>query len=1101
MNKNLTLSTDERTFEQLNHTFTIFGTYEDKAGKTNYSPVCYTTCNINNLHKYIVQTDIPKEKRDMICFHPHYNNSKKNDDSLLPIMTMVDIDVKELKKVEPKKRKNQDRINKQFIKDMNCKNLHEASDKCLQLLIKDKHCVYCDKSASSTGIKALFAISSLIYEDLNPIFESKTQILEAFEMRKKCVTTKNNSLFEELEKKTLEEAKTALNQAKILMEYNSKALSQYLSKYYNINYYENNSKPNYYDVAGGKLSQCTYSSNGTHLHINPNANILFWDFENEQQAKEYENKVDTTHTSVNSTQASKENNEYLEAFFKFYFQLKKDKDSNAQALTKYLKVQQILSVKLVNYTKALAPINSLKCSDIKYQEMFFNEFITKHYKGDSYDLSSFNNFLDSVSNINMDDKYLLSNILRGCYIMPQKDIDTTILPYSHGYDFFGNKYDTILKYKKYVSEEKQKLFDIFNNNNLVVLSAQAGGGKTTLLRDYIKYRFEHGTKRIGFVLPKNALILQNEEEFTNEFKGTGYKIVKNYEEGNRYDSSQYSNDEKLLILTSTPKINYIVDAELLIHDEIQNYVSFSTKIESNINIDCPSIMISATPEKYLISIKNYFYVRLEKYDYNKKSITIQYINHLNTDLDKLIDANRKQFIFYNDKKKGEAIKELYKQKRIDFKLLNSTTYKKDDVKDEIKSQVLKGTHYIGTSLILDGINFNNDKWSDLIIVVQKLDANEIYQLANRFRHVKKLNIIVLVNRRKDDYQQKIGFFHFNDANKHSIELEDIESNIKMLNSFGRPSDMRRYGNPLQGVINNDDGTMTFNKDYLKLQTYDRVFYGKYLRYQDVFLDSLKWYFNIKRIVKNDEEITNKVSIKLKVNNKIHDTFLEYFKPITELFKEIDILSYTKPSDILEMLEIANKIDNSFDSLFDDSCTEKLKLDSNLFRYLCDNVLEFRQCYEQYKTIFELSIRNGRDKKISHTNALKMAVTTDRAYKAQITKLKTEFLGNKKNISDLHVTDKHEYKLQNRMIKIINKLQFTQQVQNGKNLVTVIDYEKLLEFFIRNREQYDHFQNVTNNHVFTLSLDGLKKYCNKISRAFKHSRLRNGKDRTYHTVIL
>lgn len=1100
----LEISQDEKTFEQLKHVFSVHASYVNKKGQDVYSQNCYTTTDINNLHRYIVQTNIVKEKRDLICFQPHYKNTKINDDCELPIMCMVDIDVKPLDRVEANKKANQDKMNKQFILDMGCIDLFKASDNCYNMLKNDACCVYVDKSNSGTGIKALFAITSEKYTDLkNSGITSKTQILEEFDTQLQKHTGEKTMMLKTIIENNKEEAKRALTEGKTLMGYNFKALTQYLSSKYNINFYSDNSKPNYFDKAGESISQCTYSSNGTHLHINKDAKILKWDFTDKTQHAEYKEKTNKINTGVDGVLALKENDEYLELFFKFYAQLKKDKADNKKgAIEKHAKIQSIMGNYLVCYRSALPVINSLRCSTLKYQEIFFNEFLYQDnnlYKGGgSLNTSCFKDFLVSISNIDMDDKVLLSELMIGCYRLKKKDIDTTILPYSNSYDFFGNKYDTIIKFTKYVSKKKVQLFNIFDNNKLVVLSAEAGGGKSYLLREYMKYRFDKGATRIALVIPKNSLLFQN-KEIIESYKNKGYQIIQNYGVGDKYDSTKYDENEKLLILTSTPKIRHLDDVDLIIHDEIQNYVSYSGKIESNIDVDCQQIMISATPEKFLIYVKDYFYVRLQKYDAKKKTIKLQYISGLNDDLDKLIDKDRKQMFFFNDKKKCADIKEHYSSKGIDFQLLNSDTANDKNVKIDLAKQELQFTHYLGTSFILDGLNFDNEKWHDLTIICDSIDVFEIYQMCYRFRNARHLNIRILVHERKDTFQNKIGFYQFKYYAKYEADLQEVNECLNGLNNSMLTKDNLKISENDNGIIEQENGKLLFNRDYLKLSIYNKVYNDYYKRYQDVMIDSLNWYFNIEYVNKvADEKEGEKLSFRF--DKEVNKVFTEHSYSIIKMCETIDILSFKDKTVICGLMEIYNN-DNDFESSI--SNKKESKFNDKTFNYIIDNAIEFRGCYERYKDILSKSIRNGKTIDISTTNALKMAVSSTRVYNAQVTKLNKNHLGGITNCKDAHVTDKHAHKAQSRMIKIIKDNDFILNIESNGFVYHTVNYDRLLMYLIKNKDEYVLFKKVNLDYYFKLSLKDLKKYCNGINRAFYTKQLKvpiTNVKRPYYTIV-
>jgi hypothetical protein len=200
------------------------------------------------------------------------------------------------------------------------------------------------------------------------------------------------------------------------------------------------------------------------------------------------------------------------------------------------------------------------------------------------------------------------------------------------------------------------------------------------------------------------------------------------------------NGEDGFIFCSTPNMVKIKDIDILMIDEVQNLVKYAAKILANLPIVDKLILISATPELYLIGEKDYYYLRLNRKNKVKKTINKYYSRQHHKLLREFIDPNKNQLIFYNNKEESKKIftKESF---GIDFTFINSDSREDVKIKKAINDEMLPNGHMVCTSFISDGLNFKNLQWDDIIIVGQdSLMVDEIYQLSNRFRNVQDLNI-------------------------------------------------------------------------------------------------------------------------------------------------------------------------------------------------------------------------------------------------------------------------------------------------------------------------------------------------------------------------
>lgn len=308
-----------------------------------------------------------------------------------------------------------------------------------------------------------------------------------------------------------------------------------------------------------------------------------------------------------------------------------------------------------------------------------------------------------------------------------------------GQDIFGHKYTDELNYDYYIHDVKDHIFNALRNNSITVLKAPAGGGKTTLLIEYIiNYLKDNPDKNVCFTAPKLIILKQIVADHAHKFQN----IIINYD-------STPINLEKLseggnIIFSTYQSLDKLKNSfDLLIVDEAHDLVLYSDFDRFLREVNSPNIIyLSATPEPLLPVLlqDNPFYLNLTKENIDNPLLITYWVNDTLSKLEELVNKNRLQLIYINDKPLGNSLKEKYKKHGIDFKLLNADTKEEPHFQQIIHQSILGHTHYIATEVIIEGINILNEKWDDIIIINNNSSTIlHYYQLANRFRKISDIN--------------------------------------------------------------------------------------------------------------------------------------------------------------------------------------------------------------------------------------------------------------------------------------------------------------------------------------------------------------------------
>jgi hypothetical protein len=889
-----------------------------------------------------------------------------------------------------------DKAKQLFIKDMGCTTIKEAMKEAIKRLRNDSCVFYCDLSSSNKGIKAFISILSDYYLknyiDYQPTKENLT--------------------------------------ASFIMRENFKVMCNHIEKM-GFKFY-NNDKIDYIDNCGNRLVQGCYTSNGNCFYVNPNASILYYDL----NINELTDKQNIKFENITKSEAQQLNNEYCEGFFNRLTKLLSDPNTPDSMGTKIINE---LGLIFTHYNATA--LHSIKHTDIKYQKQFY-KILLKVYEGQSIPLNDFETFHNFISNINMDYVVLLKTILKNVNSIALEDLN---------HDFFFNKYDTILNFEKWISERKDELFKIFDDNTKVVLKAEAGYGKTTLLVEYIIKSFEK-LQRIALIIPKNSLLEQ--QLFIIQNKYPTIKIIKNYGKGNKYNASTFNPTDKVLILSSTPKINNLTDIQLFIIDEIQNLVKYSTEIKSITINNIKTILVSATPEMFLIGESNFFYVNMLCTNYKKKILNVIVSRNQSKTLTELIKPNRKQLIFYNNIEDSKNL--INNISGITFYYVNALVKDNPDIKELLTIQLLKYKHYICTSYLSDGINFNNIDWDDLIIIENgTLGPEEIYQLCNRFRKCDTVNNYLIAIPRTKVLNDKLNYDVLKDVsnlNDKTIFYKSIEDKLNV-NVYKNEQTALTENKHFIKIYNQ----YYFNPDSVKLDLYNNVFFNNYKIYQDVFENSLNYYFNNYKCFKLQE------GFKFTKNEYLEKFFKKYFEKIVELLTILDTFNYIKNIDNLKGIE--------------KEVIEMVNDNKDYFKRIVNRVNELKNLRDDVIIISDDEIKEK-------------SCLASNQYHKYIKNIKKRKLGNIKDFNKVDNLDELTLKRHFLLYHIIVNSNLVSNYIGRKETIEYFYLSELVEYFINNKDKYDLFINENNEHEFLLNVDSLGKFINPINKFFGRTKIKS-----------
>ncbi|MGZ2370413.1 DEAD/DEAH box helicase [Ancylomarina sp. YFZ004] len=969
---------------------------------------CTKTLKLEELEDYIIQSDISEENkntRNLIVINPIKSLDgilgKSKEYFYLPNSIMFDLDVK----------KEAVDVQNQLLKDTNAKTLDDALKQVYEQLKSDECCLYLDYSQSGTGLKAIFSVVSQTYVDYLDGDDVNTLLAEGIHQQ------------------------------------NFKVLLSYLQKY-GLKFYDNKSI-DYLDGCGNKLTQGTFSSNGTHFYINSMAKVLRGEFDEKLVFNEINKNSNKTYLNSDDKDVLKLNNKYSEAFFKHITEIHNERGDE------WMQFEKAIKEVMGHYLYDLYP--SLQHLDREYLKSYYKLF-KKYYCGNSRkkEKTSLDNFKEYVNKTRYNYVVPLHQIFSKCYgYVPTVDIDTVEC------DFFKNEYDEIIEYNEFVGKEEQQeeLFTIFDKHDNVVFKSDAGSGKTTLIQKYISYKFKDGLSRIAFVIPKNSLLEQQKYiiEELEEFKDI--KIVSNYD-SKTYKKENFNKDDKVLILSSTPKLRYGADVELVIIDEIQNLVFYSDTIISNRLRGVKTIFTSATPEAYLIGEHDYYYLNMIKEDKVKQTLNIIIRKSQTAALKELINKDRKQMIFLNDVSRSKNFAASFPH--INFSYLNRQVKNKKETKEVLRNQYLKDNHYLVTRYVSEGLNFNNEKWDDLIIMEDKsLSPSELYQLSCRFRKVKGLNIYLIARGRNGLSDRELQY----DCLQNLIEddrLNKAENLCVRVNKHHKANSNRSYMKH-EYLLKYNGGDYVVNYDKFKLDAYNKYFQQYYMNCSDVFDYSLGYYFTLfKSFIKEDEEHDKFVK-----DERIENIFIANRDVITSMY------SVQKEFTKRNQFDIDEEVSSLFNN--EDHSSNPHCISDEDFKVIEDNYSQFVLLCKRYNELIEL----GGD--------VDKATSTNSAYKLITKNLSYQNIGSCVNRTELAGLDLELYNRQEKFINMVIQNKLFIKHRNKKSVFACVDADEVMSYLKSNNKMLIELNLGVKDYELTVERRSVDLYLSKMPRYIKKCR--------------
>lgn len=1035
--------------------------------------------SLRELPEYFIEHNIKKEDRRLFQINPFTFGKKTRHFAMLPHTIVVDIDaaIKDPNKPTTSELKRQQLL----FNDLRVKTIEDAINKLIDIFKNDECCYFIAKTQSGEGVKALFNI-----------------ITKEFITEPNYVYTNDNG--------------TMLNK---LMDNNYNIIKDYLTQYNLVEHIENDKEIGYLDPTAANITQGFFSTQ-YEFYVKEEAHIIK-DIRLESFSNVLNDNEFSASSKVTKDQLETSNQLFTNNFIKYVKQINnnikkselsdkkikelfddigENNEEELKQLNNYIKKEnkRLFTLSEASKTeknrinKALKPYFEHMTSDrglelrysLKYlgddkQIEFYYGLYKTFYTGKKAHLflNDFEQFKNNIRSLEGTTANYLFNIFRPVFTtnpLNNRNMNS---------DFLNYKYDTIYEFNEYVTEKKDEIFNIFNNNNISVLKGAAGGGKTTLIQDYFMEQLHHNINTAVFVIPTNGLLAQQYEiiskklDIYNKNNGVNINIIKNYGGAgkNEYHNYEHKYGEKVLILSSTVEMDKIINPDLIVIDEIHNLVMYSDTIISNNDKDCKLILTSATPEIYLIGMdrNNFHYVNLEKIDVVKKEITLINNSQYLPLLRKLVDKNRRQLIFLNNYDTSKKVAVLFEH--IDFKFINSKDKNTEDVKEVIENEKLYHSHYIVTSFISAGINFLNSeediKFDDIIIIENHtLSAFEIYQLSNRFRYLPDINIIMLCKTRRQKYNKEYDLKEFHDVEKFKRKKRILQKSEKELSDVTGDNNGAKLLHPRYFI--NKNGDFILNNDTLKMVIFEK-FHNDYMKYSDIFFSSLTYYFNLKfEYFEIDAE-----DISQPKKEKIFDTFLNNFD---EILKILVFIKQNIDGDnfdlLLEQYENMNKTSKVIiDMLYENqSFMERAMKRIDMLNVVGLNLLEYKD---------KLVIDNNQFSRWKNIKTKKL-------------------LGDNKKGDDMDTFSKDVWKVQNKLLVMIKKMNIIRVDKNDVEFFTIDD---LLEKFKRNNKQYDKMKNKDDEYLFKLTKKDIGSFLSSIGRHYKQARKRvDGESRRVYTIV-
>lgn len=762
------------------------------------------TVKIDKLMKYIVQSGRKnKEDRYLIIFNRFKGVRRIKDDALLPHIVMLDFDFKDA----------QQQMELMDIFDE--KTFQGAFMKLSELFRNDPLTLYMDVSHSGVGLKVLIRVVSDYYKQYKDVYKNEDGGEKALRMHK----------------------------------YNYMVVAKYLEDKYNIP-----TTAKFHDIAALKVTQGTYSSNGRELVLNPQAATLYYkgddDIWGQGSLKEYINRKVEQVTRKPHRYVAKQNADFISLLKRIY-----DKYPNEllNDLKPYFSHYNDVVLWSLVATDSVATSRSL--------EWLYEHVIKVLYSGTSIDTRTYDRFIRYLRRV-MAPGFKFANTLR--FILTEyKEIQPKLQLHKY-VDLYGRVYDENLKFNQYIIERDKDIKRIIDAHDFTVLKAAANSGKSTYMRQYMYDMIASGQMNvIAYAIPTNMLLEQQFEAFRRDFiaEHPDMHIYRNYG-----GHKEYKGKGRGIILTSTPGYKRIEDMswvkddgtegfklDLLVIDEIQNLVNYSSAIYSNIRKqDIKIVAISATPEKYLIFEDNYYYVNLQKNNVVKKELTMYHTYRPFNSLMKLVRENESKqiLVLLNDKDKSEKHFNGDNYNGMNWVFLNSDNLNEPYMQKIIKEERLDRQYVCTTSVSMDGINYNDT--GDIVLIVVNTDilvaADEVYQMSERFRKANNITIYYVLTMRPPS-DAVCDFDKFND-----MELFEklYERAVSTLGGLGQTNPYQQSGHVVI-VSNGKNVQVEVNKDALKRYAYVKYYYNAFVNDYEVQRDSFNYYFTVKHYINKNKD--------------------------------------------------------------------------------------------------------------------------------------------------------------------------------------------------------------------------------------------------------
>lgn len=606
------------------------------------------------------------------------------------------------------------------------------------------------------------------------------------------------------------------------------------------------SGPKYFDNSPKSISLGSYALQPTDFYYNPECNIIL----NPNRITEEITSI-VSEQKISKDQLTQLNNEFIDILYKI-----NDVETEIEKFIQYVRKN------LLAYNFSF--LSSVKALPEEGRRVFYSIY-RKYYILDNHNNPKILAAIRSYTDWN---SFLDKLVVKYCTPMLThfKNSKLDYFNTNHiikGQDIFGHRYTDELNYENYIHDVKENIFNVFRNNKIAVLKAPAGGGKTTLLIEYIiNYLKDNSDKNVCFTAPKLIILKQIVADHAHKFQN----IIINYD-STPINLEQLSEGGNIIFSTYQSLDKLHNNYDLLIVDEAHDLVLYSDFDRFLREVNAADIIyLSATPEPLLPVLlqDNPFYLNLTKENIDNPLLITYWVNDTLSKLEDLVNPNRSQLVYLNDKPLGNKLKEKYSQKGIDFKLLNADTKNEPHFQEIINQSILGHTHYIATEVLIEGINILNEKWDDIIIVNNNSSTIlHYYQLANRFRKISNINFYYISKYENHDQEVDIDL-----SKSFSLTKSQIASMVSGLTAKESYID----------IMNNDyldkkDGHYIVN-DYKLANKLFRETYRRIHNNRDYFKHFFGFYFTLAEFFRYD-----------KPENDIKEPNLIDFKEFYELNHE------------------------------------------------------------------------------------------------------------------------------------------------------------------------------------------------------------------------